>query len=302
MKFGLWYDLRNPSQSGRRTADVYRDTLAQIELAETLGYDDIWLSEHHFVDDGYLPSLLPMAAAVAARTRRVSIGTNVLLMPFHHPIRLAEDCAVVDNLSDGRFIFGPAVGYRLEEFATFGVPRRHRGSLTEEAIEVMQRCWTEEEFDYEGHHFSFRGVRCTPKPARMPSGHESPPPGDGSSVPGNPPGIGSGCASMRSISFATTRTGSLRQVSRCSATRRGMCRTWNPAASIVSAPPRKSSRCSVPSTPPRRSSGTSSGPSGPGLRWSRQRPACACSPRRSYPSCGTCSAANDDPQRVARIR
>lgn len=169
MKFGLWYDLRNPADSGRRTAQVYAQTLAQIELAERLGYDDIWLSEHHFMDDGYLPSLLPFAGAVAARTQRVTIGTNVLLMPFHHPIRLAEDCAVVDNLSDGRFIFGPAVGYRLEEFDTFNVNRRQRGSITEEAIQIIRKCWTEDEFDFSGKHFHFRGVRCTPKPAQQPS-------------------------------------------------------------------------------------------------------------------------------------
>lgn len=168
MKFGLHYDLRNPVGSGTRTADLYRDTLEQIELAETLGFDDIWLSEHHFTDDGYLPSLLTYAAAVAARTERVNIGTNVLLMPFHHPIRVAEDCAVVDNISDGRFVFGPAVGYRQEEFETFGINRKHRGSITEEAIEVITKCWTEEEFDYEGRHFNFRGVRCTPKPAQKP--------------------------------------------------------------------------------------------------------------------------------------
>ena len=96
MKFGLHYDLRNPPGSRRRTPDLYRDTLRQIELAESLGFDDIWLSEHHFMEDGYLPSLLPFAGAVAARMERVNIGTNILLMPFHHPIRIAEDCAVVD--------------------------------------------------------------------------------------------------------------------------------------------------------------------------------------------------------------
>lgn len=169
MKFGLHYDLRNPPGSAIRTADLYKQTLDQIVLAEQLGFDDIWLSEHHFTDDGYLPSLLPFAAAIAARTERVTIGTNVLLMPFHHPIRVAEDCAVVDNLSDGRLIFGPAVGYKLEEFETFGVDRKHRGSITEEAIEIIRRCWTEEEFDYSGRHFNFRGVRCTPKPVQQPS-------------------------------------------------------------------------------------------------------------------------------------
>jgi alkanesulfonate monooxygenase SsuD/methylene tetrahydromethanopterin reductase-like flavin-dependent oxidoreductase (luciferase family) len=168
MKFGLWYDFRNPPESGRSTPDVYAATLEQIRLAEQLGFDDIWLSEHHFVDDGYLPSMLPMAAAVAVLTERVTIGTNILLMPFHDPVRLAEDCAVVDNLCNGRFLFGPAVGYRLEEFATFGVDRRHRGSITEEAVEIMIRCWTEEEFSYHGRHFSYDGVRCTPKPVQKP--------------------------------------------------------------------------------------------------------------------------------------
>jgi alkanesulfonate monooxygenase SsuD/methylene tetrahydromethanopterin reductase-like flavin-dependent oxidoreductase (luciferase family) len=168
VKFGLWFDFRNPPGSGRSTPAVYAATLDLIAAAEQWGYDDIWLSEHHFIEDGYLPSLLPMAAAVAVRTRRVTIGTNILLMPFHHPIRLAEDCAVVDNLCNGRFIFGPAVGYRLEEFATFGIPRRQRGSITEEAVEVMIRCWEEEEFSHHGRHFQFDRVRCTPKPVQKP--------------------------------------------------------------------------------------------------------------------------------------
>lgn len=164
MRFGLWFDFRNPASSGRRTPDVYAETLDLIAAAEAWGYDDIWLSEHHFINDGYLPSLLPMAAAVAMRTKRVTIGTNILLMPFHHPLRLAEDCAVVDNLCDGRFLFGPAVGYRREEFATFGIDRKHRGSITEEAVTIMRRCWTEESFSFHGRHFQFDDVRCTPKP------------------------------------------------------------------------------------------------------------------------------------------
>jgi alkanesulfonate monooxygenase SsuD/methylene tetrahydromethanopterin reductase-like flavin-dependent oxidoreductase (luciferase family) len=168
MKFGLWFDFRNPVSTGRATADVYAETLELITQAEAWGYDDIWLSEHHFIEDGYLPSLLPMAAAVAARTQRVTIGTNVLLMPFHHPIRLAEDCAVVDNLSNGRLIFGPAVGYRLEEFATFNVPRRLRGRITEEAVQIMTRCWEEDEFSFHGEVFQFDNVRCTPKPVQKP--------------------------------------------------------------------------------------------------------------------------------------
>src|SRR4051812_43174143 len=165
MRFGLWYDFRNPPGSGRPSRDLYRETLDQIVYAEELGFDDIWLSEHHFVPDGYLPSCLPMAAAIAGRTERVSIGTNILLPHFHHPIRLAEDCAVVDLLSSGRFILGVAVGYRLEEFGPFGIDRRRRGSITEEAIEVLRRCCTEENY---GRHFHYDGVRCTPKPVQQP--------------------------------------------------------------------------------------------------------------------------------------
>jgi alkanesulfonate monooxygenase SsuD/methylene tetrahydromethanopterin reductase-like flavin-dependent oxidoreductase (luciferase family) len=127
VRFGLWYDFRNPPNSGRSTQRLYRETLDQIVYAEELGYHDVWLSEHHFVADGYLPSCLPVAAAIARSTERISIGTSIVLLPFHHPIRLAEDAAVVDVISDGRFTLGVAVGYRLEEFATFGVDRRHRG-------------------------------------------------------------------------------------------------------------------------------------------------------------------------------
>lgn len=168
LRFGLWYDFRNPEWSGRSNTALYGQTFDQIVLAEQLGFDDIWLSEHHFVDDGYLPSCLPVAAAVAARTQTVTIGTNVLLLPFHDPIRLAEDCAVVDIISGGRFIFGPAVGYRRDEFTTFGIERGRRGPITEEAIEIMRLCWTEDEFSYHGHEFSFDNVRCTPKPVQRP--------------------------------------------------------------------------------------------------------------------------------------
>jgi alkanesulfonate monooxygenase SsuD/methylene tetrahydromethanopterin reductase-like flavin-dependent oxidoreductase (luciferase family) len=155
MRFGLWHDFRNPASSGRASSVLYGETLDQVVYAEELGFDDIWLSEHHFIDDGYLPSCLPVAAVIAARTHRVTIGTNVLLTPFHHPIRLAEDCAVVDIISNGRFILGAAVGYRLEEFATFGIDRRRRGSITEEAVEVMLQCWTADQFSYHGSHFDF---------------------------------------------------------------------------------------------------------------------------------------------------
>ena len=103
IRFGLWYDFRNPEQWHQPADRLYREILDQIAWGENNGFDDVWLSEHHFIDDGYLPSILPAAAAIAARTERIRIACGVLLMPFHNPIRLAEDIATVDIISGGRF-------------------------------------------------------------------------------------------------------------------------------------------------------------------------------------------------------
>jgi alkanesulfonate monooxygenase SsuD/methylene tetrahydromethanopterin reductase-like flavin-dependent oxidoreductase (luciferase family) len=96
------------------------------------------LSEHHFIEDGYLPSILPIAAAIGARTSRIRIASGVLLMPFHNPIRLAEDVAIVDVISGGRFELGVGIGFKREEFSGFGVAPRH--SATEMSLWVLRTC------------------------------------------------------------------------------------------------------------------------------------------------------------------
>jgi hypothetical protein len=93
IRFGLWYDFRNPVQWRQPADRLYREILDQIAWGENNGFDDVWLSEHHFVEDGYLPSVLPAAAAIAARTNRIRIASGVLLMPFHNPIVLLLDLA-----------------------------------------------------------------------------------------------------------------------------------------------------------------------------------------------------------------
>jgi alkanesulfonate monooxygenase SsuD/methylene tetrahydromethanopterin reductase-like flavin-dependent oxidoreductase (luciferase family) len=139
IRFGLWYDFRNPSQWRQSSERLYGEILDQIAWGETHGFDDVWLSEHHFIEDGYLPSILPVAAAIAARTKRIRIASGVLLMPFHNPVRLAEDMAVVDIISGGRFELGVGVGFKHEEFEGFGVPFKERGARTNQSLEIIRR-------------------------------------------------------------------------------------------------------------------------------------------------------------------
>jgi len=168
VKFGVWYDFRNPERWSRTYEQLYRETLEQAAWVDTIGFDSIWLSEHHATDDGYLPSLFPMLAALAARTRRVRLGTAIILAPFQHPIRFAEDAAVVDQLSSGRLELGVAPGYRVEEFALFGVDPKERGSRTDELVEVARKAWTGKRFSHRGRHWTFDDVQITPTPLQKP--------------------------------------------------------------------------------------------------------------------------------------
>ena len=123
MNFGIALMFRNPPPTRTPFTEIYRKHIALAVEAEDLGYDTIWLTEHHFVDDGYSPSLLPIAAAIAARTRKIRIGTFVILRPLHNPLRIAEDAATVDIISNGRLDLGFGQGYRVPEFTAFNIPR-----------------------------------------------------------------------------------------------------------------------------------------------------------------------------------
>jgi alkanesulfonate monooxygenase SsuD/methylene tetrahydromethanopterin reductase-like flavin-dependent oxidoreductase (luciferase family) len=168
VKLGYQLDFRNPPSSRIPAAVLYREMLVQVEAAEAFGFDSVWLTEHHFTDDGYLPAMMPAAAAIAARTHRVTIGTFVLLAPMQHPLRLAEDAAVVDVISNGRLRLGLGLGYRAEEFAGFGVPRTERLGRTLETLEILRRAWTGERFSFDGKYFKFENVRVLPHPASRP--------------------------------------------------------------------------------------------------------------------------------------
>ena len=165
--FGILHDLRRPSTDRRPYSTYYTECLDEIAHADRLGFDAVWMPEHHGTDDGMLPSPLVMAAAIAARTTRIRIGTSILVLPFHHPIRVAEDVAVADLLSGGRMVLGVGQGYAEQEFALFGKDRRQRGTLLEESVEVIRKAWTGERFSHHGTHWNFDDILVTPSPDRQ---------------------------------------------------------------------------------------------------------------------------------------
>ena len=162
LRIGICYDFRNPPDSGVSDQTLYGEILEQVVWLDQIGADLVWFTEHHFVEDGYLPSWIPVAGAMASITKHVRFGTDICLMPFNHPIRLAEDLAVLDNLSGGRVELGLGMGYAPHEFRGFGFPVSRRVSLMEEGIEVLQRCFSGERFSYQGKRYQFEDVIITP--------------------------------------------------------------------------------------------------------------------------------------------
>ena len=146
--------------------DVYRATLEQAVLAEGLGFEHVWFTEHHFLEDGYLPAFQPLAGAIAALTSRIRISNDIALLPLYHPIRLAEELAVLDQLSNGRIELGIGMGYVPAEFRAFGVPLRNRVSMTEEAIDILRLAWGPEPFSYHGKRYQLDNVDVHPKPVQ----------------------------------------------------------------------------------------------------------------------------------------
>ena len=169
MRFGLLTDFRNPPQSGRASAEVYADIIDHMVWAESLGFEDAYFLEHHFTGDGYIPSPLIAATAVAARTRKMSVSTNIAILPLYDPVRLAEDGAVLDVISNGRLDLGVGLGYRPEEYAGYGIDLKTRASRANEALEIIRRLWQGEKVTFHGKHFHIDGAQVTPRPVQQPN-------------------------------------------------------------------------------------------------------------------------------------
>jgi alkanesulfonate monooxygenase SsuD/methylene tetrahydromethanopterin reductase-like flavin-dependent oxidoreductase (luciferase family) len=168
IEFEVRYDLRNPLRWRKSWPSVYGHFLNQVASADELGYDVIQLNEHHFSEDGYMPSPVVMASAVAARTSQIRIRLAVVILPLKHPVQLAEDLAIVDNVSNGRLELLVGAGYRAEEYAGYGIAFDDRGKRMEEALVLIRRCWTEDGFDFEGNYWDVQNVIVQPKPAQSP--------------------------------------------------------------------------------------------------------------------------------------
>ena len=145
----------------------YRDALEELVRAEDLGFDSVWMEEHHSVTNHYWPSPLPVLAGFATRTSRMRLGTDILVAPFYHPVRLAEDTVMLDVMSGGRFVLGIAIGYKPDEFALYGAALEKRGARFEEQLAIMNGLWTQESVSFRGTYYQVEG-RLEPKPVTRP--------------------------------------------------------------------------------------------------------------------------------------
>jgi alkanesulfonate monooxygenase SsuD/methylene tetrahydromethanopterin reductase-like flavin-dependent oxidoreductase (luciferase family) len=154
MKIGILNAIRNHPGHPYELQQVYADYIDDVLLAEEMGFDFAWFGEHRATPDDWTPSPMTVMAYVAAKTRRLRLAPSILCMPFHHPLRVAEDIAVLDILSCGRIDLGFGIGSQLEEFEMFGIDPKERVGRTWESIDLIQRCFTDDwGFEHEGKHY-----------------------------------------------------------------------------------------------------------------------------------------------------
>jgi len=178
VQFGLYSSIANPPR-GEHLERSIDEVIAEAQAAEASGFDSCFFGEHHQDKDGFLPSPLIVATAVAAQTRRLRVGTSVILLPLHHPVRIAEDVITLDLVSKGRVVLGVGVGYQPADFRAFAVPMEHRAALFEEGVEIIRRCWGGEPFSFKGKHHTLEDLQIRPRPFQQPG----PPLWIGASVP-----------------------------------------------------------------------------------------------------------------------
>jgi alkanesulfonate monooxygenase SsuD/methylene tetrahydromethanopterin reductase-like flavin-dependent oxidoreductase (luciferase family) len=164
MRFGVVLNTQDPPR-GENIARVYEQAFREAEAAEKHGFELAVVGEHHGSPDGYLPSALTFCAALAARTTKLIVASDVMQLPMWHPVHVAEIGAVIDNISHGRLILG--VGLGQKDRSTFGIPAKAIGKRFDESVEILRRAWADETFSFAGDHFQFDAVRVSPRPVRQ---------------------------------------------------------------------------------------------------------------------------------------
>lgn len=167
MKFGIFPCTQDPPRA-ERIDRLFDEIVAEAQEAERAGFDSCLITEHHQMVDGYFPSPLIASTAIAAKTTRLRVGSGILLLGLYHPVRVAEDGAMLDIVSKGRLILGVGAGYGAMDFEAFGIPISERPSRFEEGIQVVKRAWTEERFSFFGKRYQLKTVSVTPKPIQKP--------------------------------------------------------------------------------------------------------------------------------------
>ncbi|MBM3941642.1 MAG: LLM class flavin-dependent oxidoreductase [SAR202 cluster bacterium] len=168
MKFGLFYEWPNPALRNWKT--LFEEGIEQLQYSEEMGFEYCLIAEHHFSNYGNSPAPLLQALHIAQRTKRLRIATAALVVPIWQPLRLAEEVAVLDNLTDGRFICGVGRGYQPHELARFGIPLEETRQRFNEALDVLELAWTRDEsFTYQGQYLQVPDpVTVWPKPLQKP--------------------------------------------------------------------------------------------------------------------------------------
>ena len=149
---------------GQPVSDEYRAIVTLAREADALGFESLWLSEHHFAEDAYLPSMLPMMGAVLGATERIKVGTAIMIPSFEHPIRLAEDIAVLDQFSRGRVLLGLGLGWRSHEFMVFSQRKRDQAAKIQEIVAILRRLWANDPTPFEGRFYQLPDMLARPLP------------------------------------------------------------------------------------------------------------------------------------------
>jgi natural product biosynthesis luciferase-like monooxygenase protein len=166
MRFGQLHLFERPA--GRTSKEIIDEQMDLMVRAEEFGFDSVWPAEHHFREYGHCPTPALILAALAARTKTIRLGTGVVVLPLNHPVRVAEDYAFLDVLSNGRIDLGIGRGYQPHEYQGYGVDQTRSKDIFRESVEIIEKAWTEESFSYHGEFYQFDDLSVHPRPLQQP--------------------------------------------------------------------------------------------------------------------------------------